>query len=211
MKNNDPIHSRFDDLLFLLVEDALDEEGIRYIENWLSSGNEAKQYYFNFIKDYVGMKHQANSMIDMNEETFSIHDAYDAELWSALAEVERISESIPDDNHADEEPPLIEKVERKRVIKKSNKFSIGALMASAAAILFIVLFSKIVPTANIEVATLTSSIDASRVLSHISQKDRNGSARALDYWDRLFMKADSLIKTPSDSREVKELIHWEKF
>ena len=160
MKNNDPIHSRFDDLLFLLVEDALDEEGIRYIENWLSSGNEAKQYYFNFIKDYVGMKHQANSMIDMNEETFSIHDAYDAELWSALAEVERISESIPDDNHADEEPPLIEKVERKRVIKKSNKFSIGALMASAAAILFIALFSKIVPTANIEVATLTSSIDA---------------------------------------------------
>jgi hypothetical protein len=53
---------------------------------------------------------------------------------------------------------------------------------------------------------ITSSIDASRMLSHISQKGRNGSARALDYWDRLFMKADSLIKAPSGSKEVKELV-----
>jgi hypothetical protein len=53
---------------------------------------------------------------------------------------------------------------------------------------------------------ITRSVDASRVLSHISQKDRNGSVRALDYWDRLFMKADSLIPASSDSREVKELM-----
>jgi hypothetical protein len=53
---------------------------------------------------------------------------------------------------------------------------------------------------------IASSVDASRVLSQISQKYRNGSARALDYWDRLFMKAESLIKAPSDSKEVKELM-----
>jgi hypothetical protein len=53
---------------------------------------------------------------------------------------------------------------------------------------------------------ITSSVDVSRVLSHISQKDRNGSARILDYWDRLFMKADSLAKVPSDSKGSKELV-----
>ena len=53
---------------------------------------------------------------------------------------------------------------------------------------------------------IASSVDASTVLSQISQKYRNGSARALDHWDRLFMKAESLIKAPSDSKDVKELI-----
>jgi len=53
---------------------------------------------------------------------------------------------------------------------------------------------------------ITRSVDASRVLSHISRKDRNGSVRALDYWDRLFMKADSLTPASSDSKEVKELM-----
>lgn len=53
---------------------------------------------------------------------------------------------------------------------------------------------------------ITSSVDASRVLSHISQKDRNGSARVLDYWDRLFMKADSLAKAPPDSKDAKKLV-----
>jgi hypothetical protein len=53
---------------------------------------------------------------------------------------------------------------------------------------------------------ITSSVDASRVLSQISQKDRNGSSRTLDYWDRLFMKADNLAKAPSDSEDAKELV-----
>ena len=51
-----------------------------------------------------------------------------------------------------------------------------------------------------------SSVDASKLLGHISQKSPNGSARFLDHWDRLFMKADSLTKAPSDSKEAKELV-----
>ena len=51
-----------------------------------------------------------------------------------------------------------------------------------------------------------SSIDASKIFSHISQKKPNGSARFLDHWDRLFIKADSLTKTPPDSKDVKELV-----
>ncbi len=57
-----------------------------------------------------------------------------------------------------------------------------------------------------EFTPVISSIDASKLLSHISQKSPNGSARFLDHWDRLFMKADSLMKTPQDSKDVKELV-----
>jgi len=57
-----------------------------------------------------------------------------------------------------------------------------------------------------EFAPVISSVDASKLLSHISQKSPNGSARFLDHWDRLFMKADSLAKAPSDSENDKELV-----
>jgi hypothetical protein len=57
-----------------------------------------------------------------------------------------------------------------------------------------------------EFTPIISSIDASKLLSHISQKGLNGSVRYLDYWDRLFMKADSLMKAPPESKDVKELV-----
>ncbi len=57
-----------------------------------------------------------------------------------------------------------------------------------------------------EFTPVISSVDASKLLSHISQKSPNGSARFLDHWDRLFMKADSLTKASPDSKETKELV-----
>jgi len=57
-----------------------------------------------------------------------------------------------------------------------------------------------------EFTPVISSVDTSKLLSHISQKSPNGSARFLDHWDRLFMKADGLTKAPSDSKDAKELV-----
>jgi hypothetical protein len=159
MKNNDPIQHNIDDLLFLLVEDALDEAGVHRVERWLASGKDAKRYYLNFIKDYVAMKEQASSMIDMHEEGFSIQDEYDAELWSALAEVERVAERIPADKAVAAAPKLIQKVERDRILK-FNKSSFVTVLLSAAAIVAVVLLLRISPPASVEVATLSSSLDA---------------------------------------------------
>ncbi|MHC4585437.1 MAG: PEP/pyruvate-binding domain-containing protein [Planctomycetota bacterium] len=57
-----------------------------------------------------------------------------------------------------------------------------------------------------EFSPLVSSIDASKLLSHISQQGLNCSARSLDYWDRLFMKADGLMKSPPDSEGTQKLV-----
>jgi hypothetical protein len=160
MKKNDPIQPHIDDLLFLLIEDALDEAGVGRVERWLSSGPEAKRYYLNFIKDYVAMKDQANSIIDMNhEESFSIQDEYDAELWSALAEVERVAERVPDEKSEVQAPQLIQKVERGRVLQ-FNKSSLVTIILSAAAIVAVVLLLRISPPASVEVATLSRSLNA---------------------------------------------------
>ena len=47
-----------------------------------------------------------------------------------------------------------------------------------------------------EFTPVISSIDASTLLSRISQKGLDGSSRVLDYWDRLFVNANSLRKAP---------------
>ncbi|HUT29508.1 MAG TPA: PEP/pyruvate-binding domain-containing protein [Sedimentisphaerales bacterium] len=57
-----------------------------------------------------------------------------------------------------------------------------------------------------EFTPVISSIDASTLLSRISKKGLDSSARALDHWDRLFVNADSLQGAPQDSPEARELI-----
>jgi len=57
-----------------------------------------------------------------------------------------------------------------------------------------------------EFSPIISSIDAAKLFSHFADKGLKGSARALDYWDRLFMKAETLQSATADSKEVKETI-----
>jgi hypothetical protein len=57
-----------------------------------------------------------------------------------------------------------------------------------------------------EYLPLTSSIEASKLLWHISQKGIHGAARRLDYWDRLFLDAEELLAMPSDSKMVREMV-----
>jgi hypothetical protein len=55
-----------------------------------------------------------------------------------------------------------------------------------------------------EFSPIISSMDAAKLFSHFSERGLKGSARALDYWDRLFMKAERLRSAPEDSQEVTE-------
>lgn len=57
-----------------------------------------------------------------------------------------------------------------------------------------------------EFTPLMSSVDASKLLSHIFQVSPKGSTKVLDQWDRMFMKAERLVGAPLDSQEVKELV-----
>ncbi len=53
---------------------------------------------------------------------------------------------------------------------------------------------------------IVSSVEAAKLFSHFADRGLKDSARALDYWDRLFMKAQSLQSVPEDSEAVKETV-----
>jgi len=53
---------------------------------------------------------------------------------------------------------------------------------------------------------IINSVDAAKLFSQFADKGLKGSARALDYWDRLFMEAESLQSAPEDSEKVKETV-----
>jgi len=53
---------------------------------------------------------------------------------------------------------------------------------------------------------IVSSMDAAKLFSHFADRGPKNSARALDYWDKLFIKAENLQSAPEDSLEVNEAI-----
>lgn len=53
---------------------------------------------------------------------------------------------------------------------------------------------------------ITDSIDAAKILSHISKKGAQRAKRNLDYWDRLFLEAERLVDSPKSKDNLKETI-----
>ena len=53
---------------------------------------------------------------------------------------------------------------------------------------------------------LIDSVDAARLFSYISDLARKGTRRKLDYWDRVFLKAETLLDRPEDDPESREAI-----
>jgi hypothetical protein len=53
---------------------------------------------------------------------------------------------------------------------------------------------------------ITDSINAAKILSHISKKGAQRAKRNLDYWDRLFLEAEKLVNSPESNDKLKETI-----
>jgi hypothetical protein len=57
---------------------------------------------------------------------------------------------------------------------------------------------KFVPVVN--------SVDAAQLLSYISQREAKSARRLLDYWDRLFLRAEDLLRRPCQPEEAQEMV-----
>jgi hypothetical protein len=55
-----------------------------------------------------------------------------------------------------------------------------------------------------KLAPITDSIDAAKILSHISKKGAERAKRNLDYWDRLFLEAEKLLNSSGPKDKLKE-------
>ena len=59
---------------------------------------------------------------------------------------------------------------------------------------------------GVQFKPVITSIDAGKLLSHISQKNASNSQRQLDHWDKLFIKAEELAKDADSSEQVEKII-----
>ncbi len=53
---------------------------------------------------------------------------------------------------------------------------------------------------------ITDSVNAVEILSYIRQKGTQSAKRNLDYWDRLFLEVEALVKSKSAGQQKKEMI-----
>jgi len=53
---------------------------------------------------------------------------------------------------------------------------------------------------------ITDSVNAVKILSYISEKGAEGAKRNLDYWDRLFLEAEDLIKAGAPKDKIKATV-----
>jgi len=59
---------------------------------------------------------------------------------------------------------------------------------------------------NEDLVPIINSVDATQLFSDISEREAKSARRHLDYWDRLFLKAEDILKQTSDPEQHKEMI-----
>lgn len=55
-------------------------------------------------------------------------------------------------------------------------------------------------------APVVDSFDAAKMFSDISRREQSSARRQLDYWDRLFLKAEGILNKPGNSEERQEMV-----
>jgi len=53
---------------------------------------------------------------------------------------------------------------------------------------------------------ITDSVNAVKILSYIREKGRDSAKRNLDYWDRLFLDAEELVKIKAPKEKIKSMV-----
>ncbi|MEI8348942.1 MAG: PEP/pyruvate-binding domain-containing protein [Candidatus Omnitrophota bacterium] len=60
---------------------------------------------------------------------------------------------------------------------------------------------------NAKFIPITDSVNTTKLLSYIYERGADGVKRNLDYWDRLFLEAEELIKIPVPELRIKETVN----
>ena len=147
------------DLLILSLEGVATAEDMQTLKTLLDSSDQARDYYVQAVIEVQNIR-DMDWEVETSEDLMNSSDILSHEFWSAFAEQEKNAPAIEIPR---QEPPqdLIQNVERVHMSYRFRKSHVATLILSAAALLLIVLFVKIVPegTSSIAVATLVDQIN----------------------------------------------------
>lgn len=157
------------DLITASIEGDILPEQFLHLKALLRSHPKAMRYYVDYITILTHIR--ASDSIDQVTD----HESFDAAFWELLSRHENVAPAIdmpPIRPRQDDD--VMHAVERPAEVHKIRKTSIFSLIASAAAVVFLVLFARFAPPkSGVPVATLHDSINASWADTHRSM--RNGT------------------------------------
>ncbi|HOL32701.1 MAG TPA: NPCBM/NEW2 domain-containing protein [Anaerohalosphaeraceae bacterium] len=149
-------------LLLRLVEGDINDAGLAELKAWFQQ-EQAIPIYWEFIKNYTAVKLYEETSAESFGQMDLLDNSMDMDLWLALADDEKNAPEV----HLPACPQKpVRQWEKPAAVPKvtagSSKLSMFSLIASLAAILFLVVYAYFVPKASrgFEVATLADSINA---------------------------------------------------
>jgi hypothetical protein len=143
-------------LYWLLTDDEIKDDQLEKIRTLLKTSEDARNRYFRMMNLEILLRGSKGF-----EEEYDLNPYAQETLWQMLSLEEKTAPSV-NVPAVLKEPEWDDKpTEIKIVHPKVSKFSIFSLVLSSAALIFIIVYARLVPmTQGIEVATLTDSMNA---------------------------------------------------
>ena len=143
-------------LLSQCLEGEIQADQYDYFKTLLRNDPIARAHYYRLLAIHATLQ-ESESIFILQDEF--VESPYNQEVWEALSIDEKTAPAI---DVPPQKPPqeIIQKVSRDKTPYKISRSSLLTLVFSAAAILLIALFLHFGPNPSVQVATLTSSIDA---------------------------------------------------
>ena len=138
--NDQRFISHITHLFLLSMEGMATEAQFRQLNQLLTKSSIARDYYYDFVASYVSIK-----SLEMFAETDDCRQEYLNQFLEELAEDEIHSPTV-DIPKSDDTPEMpVENINISQETRRLNKLSVLSIIASAAAVLFIILFVRFAP------------------------------------------------------------------
>ena len=154
-------------LLSALREEIITDEQFSELDNLILSDKEIAKEYISYIKlwsDLQFFQVASQGSVIKPSSGYDVRGAemvMDSGVWKALAETEKNAPTVQVEKVSEVSKVVIQKIERHKTPRQISKSTWVSIIISAAAILFIVLFSRFAPPkSGTGVATLLDSINA---------------------------------------------------
>ena len=156
------------------VDNNISEEEFSNLNAMLRDSDEACQFYHEIMRIYLKLEEHGNR-VGSTKKVIE-EDILSESVWEAMAEYEKMAPTIEIPKEKPQQE-LIQKVVYPPLEKhKMSRFSIYTLVASAAAVLFLILFARFAPQRQhaMEVATLIDQTDVewADLATSLSEGDR---------------------------------------
>ncbi|MEJ5259239.1 MAG: FecR domain-containing protein [Anaerohalosphaeraceae bacterium] len=159
MKKDIAAEYQLSELIVLMLEGVSTPEQKERLARWLREDPEAREYYVEYMMQYSALTQPGDiAIVDLPEQTVS--PVLETSLWLALSAFEQQAEAVEVARPA----PVLPEPERRPASSAPtavSKFSLYALLLSAAALVFLIAYAFLSPAGRgREVATIIETMNA---------------------------------------------------